>query len=67
MAGHYISYIYLALLSIQLLCGASARNSDTVSVLCRERLWVVEDLKGRYRNGRNERNEYFIYLFSTVI
>ena len=34
---------------------ASAWNSDTVFVWCsRERLWVVEDLKERYRNGRNE-------------
>jgi len=34
-------------------CGASAWNSDTVSVLCRERLWVVVDLKKRYRNSLN--------------
>ena len=34
---------------------ASAWNSDTQYPCCsRERLWVVEDLKGRYRNGRNE-------------
>jgi len=29
----------------------SAWNSDTVSVLCRGRLWVVVDLKRRYRNS----------------
>ena len=29
-------------------------NSDTVSVLCRERLWVVVDLKKRNRNSLNE-------------
>ena len=33
---------------------ASAWNSDTVSLLSRERLWVVDELKGRYRNARNE-------------
>ena len=35
-------------------CGASAWNSDTVSVLCRERLWVEVDLKRRYRNSLSE-------------
>ena len=41
---------------------ASAWNSDTVSVCCsREHLWVVEDLKGHNRNGRNEwMNEWII-------
>ena len=34
---------------------ASAWNSDTVSVLCREPLWVVVDSKMRYRNSLNER------------
>ena len=29
-------------------------NSDTVSMLRRERLWVVVDLKRRYRNSLNE-------------
>jgi len=31
-----------------------AWNSDTVSVLCRERLWIVVDLKRRYRNSLNK-------------
>ena len=29
-------------------------NSDTVFMVCRERFWVVADLKRRYRNGLNE-------------
>jgi len=33
-------------------------KSGTVSVLCRERLWVVVELKRRYRNIRNEGNEW---------
>ena len=33
--------------------GASASNSGTVTVLCRERLWVVVDLKRRYENSLN--------------
>ena len=37
---------------------ASAWNSDTVSVLRRERLWVVVDLKRRYRNSLNEWMNY---------
>ena len=42
--------------SLTVACGALAWNSGTVSVLCRERLWVVglEDLKRRYRNNMNE-------------
>ena len=32
----------------------SAWNSGKVSVLCRERFWVVEDLERRYRNSLNE-------------
>ena len=35
-------------------CGASAWNSGTVSVLCRECLWVVVNLKRPCRNGLNE-------------
>ena len=34
--------------------GALEWNPGTVSVLCRERLWVVKDLKRRYRNSMNE-------------
>src|SRR6218665_1980744 len=34
---------------------SSARNSDTVSLLCRERLCVVVELKKRYRSSLNER------------
>ena len=40
--------------SLAVACGASAWNSDTISVLCRKRLWVVVDLKRRYRNSLNE-------------
>jgi len=40
--------------SLTVACGASAWNSDAVSVLCRERLWTVADLKRRSRNIRNE-------------
>ena len=40
--------------SLAVACGASGWNSDTVSVLCRERFWVVVDLKRRYRNRLNE-------------
>jgi len=46
---------------------ASAWNSDTVSVLSRERLWVVENLKGRYRNGRNEWMNTAYALVSQII
>ena len=35
-------------------CGASAWNSDTISVLCQECLWVLVDLKRRYINSLNE-------------
>ena len=49
MCGHWASP------SLAVSCCASTRNSDTVSVLCRVRLWVVVDLKRRYRNIRNER------------
>ena len=40
-------------LSLTVACGASAWNSGTVYVLCRERLWVVVDLKRRQRNSLN--------------
>ena len=40
-------------LTCSCLC-ASAWNSGTISVLCRERFWVVVGLKGRYRNSQNE-------------
>ena len=36
--------------SLTVASGASAWNSDIVSVLCQERPWVVVDLKRRYRN-----------------
>ena len=35
----------------QLLVALRRVNSDTVSVLCRERFWVEVDLKRRYRNS----------------
>ena len=43
-------------------------NSNTVSVLCRERLCVVVELKRRYGNSLNEwMNEYiYIYIYITV-
>ena len=40
------------------------RHETPIQYPCcsRERLWVVEDLKGRYRNGRNEwMNEWWVY------
>ena len=40
--------------SLTVTCGASGWKSETVSVLYRERLLVVVDLKRRYRNGLNE-------------
>ena len=42
--------------SLAVACGASALNSDTVSVLCQERLCmsIVMDLKRRYRNSEYE-------------
>jgi len=53
-------------------CGASVWNSDTVSMLCQERLLVVVDLKRRYRNSLNGclfiwiqfHNEYSLYEYS---
>ena len=44
--------------SLAVACGALAWNSDTVSVLCRERLWEVVTLKRRYRNSLNEWMNY---------
>ena len=41
-------------LAVAYMYGASVWNSDTVSVLYRERLWVEVDLKRRYRNGLHE-------------
>ena len=52
--------------SLKVVCGASAWNSDKVSVLCRERLWVVVDLKRRYRNSLNEVFEV-TYIWTYVI
>ena len=49
-----VTYGPLASPSLAVACGASAWNSYTVPVLCRERLWVVMDLKRRYRNRTNE-------------
>ena len=53
------------LVGIKIARAHDASRSDNISVYIapmrhqRERLWVVEDLKGRYRNGRNEwMNEY---------
>ena len=40
--------------SLAVVCGALAWSSDTVSVLWRERLWGVVDLKRRYWNRMNE-------------
>ena len=48
---------------ISVACGASAWNSDTVSVLCRDRLWAVVDLKRRYKISLNEwMNELWLWL-----
>ena len=46
--------------SLTVACSASAWNSSTASVLCRERLWVVVDLNRSYRNILNECKKLFL-------
>jgi len=49
--------------SLAVACGASVWNSGTVSVLCREHLWVVVDLKRCARNSLNEwMNEHLLWF-----
>jgi len=43
-----------AIPSLAVACGASAWKYNELSVLCRERLWVVEGFEKCYRNNLNE-------------
>jgi len=53
--------------SLAVTCGALAWNSDTVSMLHRDHLWVVMDLKSRSRNNLNEwMNELLPCRFVTL-
>ena len=47
------------------LVACALRRETPIQYPCcsRERPWVVEDLKGRYRNGRNEYKQAFCGLF----